>query len=279
MTVDPALGLVVALEAEERALLGSSGWFRKEGETVRRLRLPDGTRLLCARGGVGIERGMSAARWLVGEGATALAVMGVSGGLDPTLRSGDLVVAETIVERREGEADRAWKTDAAGTGLLYETLASTGLSLRRGAAVTTVQPVLTTADKCRLHEQSGALVVDTECAGVAHVASDSGLPLVVLRAVCDTAGHPVPADLLDCLRDDGTVVPSALLRRLAGRPSLVCDAARMARAFSTALGSLGRAWRALNRGGVPARLASGDALLRRSLSERERGPDAAGSSR
>lgn len=259
MTMEPALGLVVALAAEGRALLGSSGWSREGGRSVRRLRLPDGTRLLCARGGVGVGRGRSTARWLAAEGATSLAVMGVSGGLDPALRSGDLVVAETIIERGEGEVDRTWRTDAAATRLLYEALASAGLPLRRGAAVTAVQAVLTAAGKCRLHEWSRALVVDTECAAVAHVASDAGLPLVVLRAVCDTADRPVPADLLACLCDDGAVAASVLLRRLAGRPSLACDAARMARAFSAALGSLGRAWRALNRGGVPARLASGSA--------------------
>ncbi len=258
MTVEPVLGLVVALAAEGRALLGSHGWLREGGRTVRRLRLPDGTRLLCARGGVGVGRALSAARWLVAEGATSLAVMGVSGGLDPTLRSGDLVVAETIIERREGDADRAWETDAAGTGLLYEALVLTGLPLRRGAAVTAVRAVLTTADKCRLHERSEALVVDTECAAVARVASDAGLPLVVLRAVCDTADRPVPADLLACLGGDGAVAPFALVRRLAGRPSLVRDAVRMGRAFSAALGSLGRAWRALNRTGLPARLVSGN---------------------
>jgi len=182
--------------------------------------------------------------------------MGISGGLEPTLRSGDLVVAETVFERREGEEDRAWETDAAGTGLLYEALASTGLPLRRGAAVTADRAVLTVEGKSRLHERCGALVVDTESAAVAHAASDTGLPLVVLRAVCDTADRPVPADLLACLGGDGAVVPSVLIRRLVGRPSLVCDAVRMAGAFSTALGSLERAWRALNRAGLPARLAS-----------------------
>jgi adenosylhomocysteine nucleosidase len=270
MTVEPALGLIVALASEGRALLGSSGWLREGGRTVRRLRLPDGTRLLCARGGVGVERGMSAARWLVVEGATALAVLGISGGLDPTLRIGDLVVAETIIERREGESDRVWETDAAGTGLLYDALASTGLPLRRGGAVTAAQAVLTTADKCRLHERSRALVVDMECAAVAQVASDTGLPLVVLRAVCDTADRPVPAGLLTCLCDDGTVSPFALVRRLAVRPSLVCDSVRTARAFFAALGSLKRAWRALNRAGLPARFASGSAPPRRSLPEQDR---------
>ena len=51
--MEPVLGLVVALAAEGRALLGSFGWAHAGALAVRRTGLPDGTGLLCARAGVG----------------------------------------------------------------------------------------------------------------------------------------------------------------------------------------------------------------------------------
>ena len=73
--MEPALGLVVAMAAEARALVGSFGWTRAGGLPVRRARLPGGTRLLCARSGVGGGRARTAVDWLAAEGAAALAVV------------------------------------------------------------------------------------------------------------------------------------------------------------------------------------------------------------
>lgn len=255
--MERALGLVVALAAEGRALLGPFGWIRDRGRRILRRRLPDGTGLLCARSGVGAERALSAARWLIDEGVTALAVMGVSGGLDPALGSGDLVVAETVFEYGGTASGDAWNTDAGRAGLLYATLAAEGLPVRRGAVIAATRAVLTAEGKGPLHDRSGALAVDMESAAVARAASERGLPLVVLRAVCDTADQSVPRELLDCLDGGGCVLPSVLFRNLARRPSLARDLVRTGRAFSAALASLDRAWRAQNRAGLPARFASG----------------------
>jgi len=252
----PALGLVVALAAEGRSLLGSFGWIRAAGMTVRRMSLPDGTGLLCVRSGVGAERAHAAARWLAAEGVAALAVIGVSGGLDPGLRPGDLVVADTVLESG-GAAGQHWATDPDRAGLVDAALAAEGLPVRRGAVISARRPVPTPQGKGSLRDRCAALAVDMESAAVARAAAERQLPLIVLRAVCDTADQPVPEDFLLSLDDDGSVRPSVLLRRLAGRPSLVGDLVRMERGFSAALTSLRFAWRALLQAGLPARLAPG----------------------
>ncbi len=254
--MEPALGLVVALAAEGRALLGSFGWIRAGGLSVRRTRLPDGTGLLCARSGVGAERALSAARWVAAEGATALAVVGVAGGLDPGLRPGDLVVADAVLEAG-GAAGGSWATDPDRAGLVDAALAAEGLRVRRGAVVSTRRPAASPEEKGSLCDRCAALTVDMESAAVARAAAEGKLPLVVLRAVCDSADQSVPEDFLVSLDDDGTVRTSVLLRRLAGRPSLVGDLVRMERGFSAAVTSLRCAWRALIRAGLPARLAPG----------------------
>jgi len=252
----PALGLVVALAAEGRALLGSFGWIRAGGLSVRRMRLPDGTGLVCARSGVGAERALAAARWLGAEGVAALAVIGVSGGLDPGLRPGDLVVADTVLESG-GAADQNWTTDPDRAGLVDAALAAEGLPVRRGAVISASRPVPSPRAKESLRDRCAALAVDMESAAVARAAAEKGLPLVVLRAVCDTADQSVPEDFLVSLDEDGSVRPSVLVRKLAGRPSLVGDLVRMERGFSAAVTSLRCAWQVLVRAGLPARLAPG----------------------
>ncbi len=254
--MEPALGLVVALAAEGRTLLGTFGWTRAAGLPVRKARLPDGTALLCARSGVGGERALAAARWLAEEGATALAVVGVSGGLDPGLRPGDLVLADAVLESG-GAPGGGWATDPGRRGLVDAALAAEGLPVRRGAVISARRPVASPRGKGSLRERSTALAVDLESAAVARAAAERSLPLVVLRAVCDTADQFVPEDFLASLDENGSVRPSFLLRRLAGRPSLVGDLVRMERGFSAALASLRCAWRALTRAGLSGRPAPG----------------------
>ncbi len=254
--MEPVLGLVVALAAEGRALLGSFGWTHAAGLSVRRAWLPDGTGILCARSGVGAERAQSAARWLAAEGATALAVIGVSGGLDPGLRPGDLVVADTVFES-DGATGDNWATDPDRSGLVDRALSAEGLPVRRGAVISASRPVPSPRGKGSLRERCAALTVDMESAAVARAAAEGRLPLVVLRAVSDAADQSVPEDFLVSLDENGSVRPSVLLRKLAGRPSLVGDLVLMERGFSAALTSLRCAWRALVRAGLPARLAPG----------------------
>ncbi len=253
--MEPSLGLVFALPAEGRALVGPFGWARAGEFFVRRARLPDGTGLLCARSGVGVARAASAARWLVAEGATALAVVGVSGGLDPRLRPGDLVVADAVLEAG-GAAGGGIATDPDRSGLLYEAVSAEGLRVRRGAVISASRPVSSAGDKAALHDRCAALAVDMESAAVARAAAEGNRPLVVLRAVCDAADQSVPDDFLVSLDDDGSVRPSVLLRRLAVRPSLVGDLVRVERGFSAAVASLRHAWRALVRTGLASRLAA-----------------------
>lgn len=255
--MDPVLGVVVALRTEARSLLGRFGWRRVGGFRARRVLLPDGTGLIGARSGVGAEKAMSAARWLIAEGATALVVVGVSGGLDPALKSGDLVVAGTVLECGGSDAKGSWETDAAGSEFLYEALAAEGIPVISGPVVAAPLAALTAERKRSLHRESGALAVDMESAAVARAAAEGRLPLVVLRAVCDAADRSIPPDLFDCLDGRGGVRPGVLLRRIARKPSLAFELWRIGKAFSAAISSLKLAWAAQSRANVLSRFASG----------------------
>lgn len=253
--MDPALGLVVALPAEGRAVLGRVGWGAG-GRGVRRARLADGLDVLCALAGTGPENARAAARRLIAEGATALVVAGVSGGLDPVLAAGDLIVAEAVLEGRDAGPDRLFTPDPAASERLREILSAAGLPVRRGVVIGVGRPALSTDEKRVLHGRSAAVAVDMESGAVARAAAESDIPLLVLRAICDAADRSVPREFFECLDPRGGVRPIRLLAMVARSPRLAGDLVRTGRAYRAALASLRHAWQAQVRAGLPSRFAS-----------------------
>jgi adenosylhomocysteine nucleosidase len=254
--MEPLLGLVVALSAEAKTILGTRGWKRIAGRRVRRFRLPDGTGMTCVLSGVGAGKALSAARWLVAsEGATALASMGVSGGLDPSLHAGDLILPDRVAEIC-GNEDAAWTVDLECLEIAHSLLAAEGLPVHRGSMVTSPQAALTAEAKQALFANRQFLAVDMESAAVARAAGESNLPVLVVRAVCDTAERSVSRELFECLDENGRVRSFFLLRALVLRPSMAFDLARGRKEFAAALGTLRRAWQVQVRMNFPFLLAS-----------------------
>jgi 4-hydroxy-3-methylbut-2-enyl diphosphate reductase len=128
------------------------------------------------------KRAMAAGN-LAGDRDGPVAVAGVCGALDPSLRPGDLVVA-TEVRGPDGEV-----VPCPSGGLVAAALGRAGLPVRLGPIVSS--PALVTGPaRTRLHA-TGALAVDLEsawlAAGVAEARSER--PLAVVRAVADTPGR------------------------------------------------------------------------------------------
>lgn len=253
----PTLGIVVALPAEARALLGWGFWQRNEGWLVRHRHLDDGTELICVRSGVGIENALSSARWLIRKGATALAGFGLTGGLHPGIKAGDLIVAEVVLEY-EGTSDpEILNADFPCSKLADETLTAEGMAVYRGKVITTRSPVSTLQEKKILYKQNQGLAVDMESGAIARAAKEANVPFFSLRAVCDPADRVVPLELFDCLKDCGKIQLFALLGKLLHKPSLVVDLLRLRKEYANALSVLKRAWRLQIKKNLPRLLASG----------------------
>ncbi|WP_188609077.1 phosphorylase family protein [Chelatococcus reniformis] len=163
---------------------------------------------------------------------------GLCGGLDPALRSGDLVVGTTVAA--------AGTTLASQEGLgrvLVRRLASLGQPARLGVVAAVDAPVLTWRDKARLREATGAIAVDMESLVAARFAAECGLPFVVLRAVSDPADRDLPPLVLKAVGADGRldlkVVAAAVARSPAQIGGLVAAGLDSAAAFA-ALGRVRR---------------------------------------
>jgi adenosylhomocysteine nucleosidase len=185
------------------------------------------------------------AQRLVDDGATALISFGFAGGLDPALPPGALVVPQRVLSH-----GRSLPCDAA----LSAALGGQPIACLLGSD----SIVTAAADKRRLWQETGAGVVDMESGVVAEVATASGIPFAVVRAVCDPATRGLPAAALTALDPNGRVAKmrmAGILARHPGQiPALIIlgrDAALARKALIRGAESLGRlAAREANSGGL-----------------------------
>jgi 4-hydroxy-3-methylbut-2-enyl diphosphate reductase len=129
--------------------------------------------------GMGPRRARRAASDLAAEcrGAQAVAVAGFCGGLDPSMRPGDVVVATEVRGPNGSVALPA-------APLLASAIARLGLRVHEGPLVS-VDHVVRGEERARLATVEGAVAVDMETAWLIATASDR--PHAVVRVVVDTA--------------------------------------------------------------------------------------------
>jgi len=135
--------------------------------------------------GMGHRRAIAAAEGLAASLAPGAPVVlaGISGGLDPGLRPGELVVA-TSVRGPDGDETPLPAGDAAAVA---GALRAGGRSVHLGPVVSS--RTLVHGERRAELARSGALAVDMESAWVA--AALAATRLVIVRVVADTAGNVV----------------------------------------------------------------------------------------
>jgi len=141
---------------------------------------------------------------LTGEHPDFVVTSGLAGGLDPALRSGDLVF----------DADDGFpRTEA----------------LRRAARpvrfVQVERVAATVAAKAQLRRETSADAVDMESAAIRDLCRARGIPGATLRVVSDPAGEDVPLDFGGLVTADGRLdrgkLALALLRSPGKIPALL----------------------------------------------------------
>jgi adenosylhomocysteine nucleosidase len=168
---------------------------------------------------------------------------GVAGGLCPTLRSGDVVVATEVVA-----GDSRW---LAGLALSEELIGCTALGRSRvvqGGLAGVEQVVGASAGKAALHSETGAIAVDMESHIAAAYAAEAGLPFAALRVVSDPAGRALPALAAAAIKPNGELDLRKVLRGVARNPLSLRALVSTGLDFNRALKSL-RGCRAFLLGG------------------------------
>ena len=175
----------------------------------------------------------------IAQGAHGIISIGIAGGLEPSLKSGDCLVASEVVTGGERIA-----TDSAWRARMIARLPDATVGPLAGAE----RILVGKAAKADLFRASGAYAVDTESHVAAELARAHRLPFAVLRTISDPAGSELPALAAKALTPEGRVNVVAVLRSLLKEPRQLPDLARTARESKAAFDALLRCRRALGPG-------------------------------
>jgi len=147
--------------------------------------------------GANAARAEEIAREFCNDGASAIISVGVSGGLDPALKSGDLIIGETII----ADDGSIYGADNYLLSVIREDApAGAKFSSLFGAD----EIVDSAMKKSALFHNHGCAAVDMESHGAARAAARAGAPFIAIRAIADPADRALPQAALEAVAPDGS---------------------------------------------------------------------------
>ena len=170
--------------------------------------------------GIGTRAAARATERLLDAGRVDhLVVVGIAGGIGPSVRVGDLVVPELVLDLGSGAEHRP---------------ARLGDAPPRGTLATRDALLGDPAEAAELARR-GVIAIDMETAAIAAICARRGCPWSVFRAVSDRADDgSTDAAVLGLVGSDGRPDLLALVRFLATRPWRIPQLVRLARGMGLA---------------------------------------------
>ncbi len=153
-----------------------------------------GVPIVLVRSGMGCDRARRALAEIAERyDLKEIISIGYAGALDPSLKVGDVVVADRVVYY---ETLKSYSLDGEFLGTMPKA--------RRGTLLTVGRVAATPQEKKALREKYSAVAVDMETFALAEETQARNLPFASVRAITDTADQ----ELIDCghlVADDGEV--------------------------------------------------------------------------
>ena len=214
-------GLVVALP-EEIATLTSKHILKGQCFFIT-------NRLLVAYSGAGPINAEVAAELLITRGAGRLISWGCAAALSPSLKSGDLVLPDKLIDAGNSEmtVNVDWYSHTKNRLAKFVVVHS-------GALAESISIVSSSMDKKQLHSITGAIALDMESIAIAKVARQHTLPFIAIRAIVDPVTMSLPLAIDYSLNDDGNIVLWKLLLFLIRHPSELPGLIKLGLHFNTA---------------------------------------------
>jgi len=187
-----------------------------------------GYRVVAAGGNAASTRTKAAK--LIKDGVTGLISFGIAGAIDPDYRPGELVIASGVVLPGGQQVD----CDAVWQHRVLDKIPGARVGLVAGSSTAAA----TRSAKAALFAATGAHIVDMESHHVADLANAHQLPLLIIRAVADSAFDDIPEAALVGLNEEGRPAIGAVLRSLLAKPWQLPALIRVALRSRTALAAL-----------------------------------------
>ncbi|MGZ0172600.1 MAG: phosphorylase family protein [Planctomycetales bacterium] len=173
----------------------------------------DGIRVVVAESGMGYARARKASLALIDAHKPKwILSSGFSGALIPTMKIGQIVMANEIVDQHGQQQT---------INLSLESDIENGLYV--GRLLTADEMVRTVEHKQQLHENFEALAVDMESLAVAQVAAETKTGFMAVRVISDDMSADLPPEVLSIIGDTGAVRVGAALTSLFKRPESLKD--------------------------------------------------------
>ena len=158
--------------------------------------------IILVRSGVGRQRAKDATLEIIDRFQPRIIIStGYAGAVQPGLNVGDLVIADTITEEKEGRkyfSDFDWLDRARGIP------SPDGVKTIVGGLLTVDTVIHESAIKQELGEKHSVQAVEMETSAIAKVAQEKGLPLLSLRVISDRLDQEL-IDSSSFLGSDGEI--------------------------------------------------------------------------
>lgn len=171
--------------------------------------------------------------------ANCLISFGISGGLAPELRTGDVIVSTNVLA-----TDKRWWAGKQFRDRIADF--ARGIGALEGPVLGAQAILATAAQKSRAWSETRAVAVDLESDIVARIATSAGMPFVVLRSIVDAASRELPPAALIPLSEDGTPRFARVLASVLRQPRQLASLVGLAREVRTAQLALAKPARALH---------------------------------
>lgn len=151
-------------------------------------------RVILVQSGVGRAGAERAAHLLLDRyPLTALLSIGFGGGVQPGMRVGDVVLCAQVYAGGETTGRQPVHSDEALLAQAAQALAARGVPFRQGSGLTLNRVLTDPVQMERIGRTWSVQVVDMESFWIGRLAAGRGIPLLVARAITDTAAQPLPA--------------------------------------------------------------------------------------
>lgn len=192
-------------------------------------------KLLVAYSGAGYNNAALATELLISKGATQLMSWGCAAALSTLLKSGDLVLPDSLIDVDDKVmlVDQAWH-DYAKSFLMSFT------NVKVGKLTESTTIISSSREKQQLELITGSIALDMESIAIAKVAEKKGLPFLAIRVIVDPVNMDLPRAVSYALSPDGYIILHKLILFLILHPIELSGLIRLGLYFNNAQSTLKR---------------------------------------